>query len=265
MKTKSIVVVACCILFNSISFSGWEPTNTYTTWSIEALCWDGEYLYASTWRSVCVSSNLGARWEQANNGLGTSPRVDAFLNVQTGSGSLVLCAKSGDGVYRTTNHGTTWNPSGSGLPAGVAPGSFIQFGTKILAAFSNDIYRTTDFGISWSDATSDPDVTDIYSICVSGSTIFASQGLNSIIKSMDEGTTWDAVILPRTDQYFVTSIASNGANVYVPTHGYYLNSDRFFRSSDGGASWTEGSAGFGLSWGLWPGRSGNAGRSGHGG
>lgn len=243
MKTRSILVVACCILFNSTSFPDWQPTNTYTAWSIEALCWDGEYLYASTWRSVYVSSNLGIRWEPANTGLGTEPRVDAFLNVQTATGSLVLCAKNGDGVYRTTNHGATWSPSGTGLPSG-APGAFIQFGTKILASFSTDIYRTTDFGITWTDATNDPDVVDVFNMCVSGSTIFASRGWNNIIKSTDEGTTWDIVVLPRTDMYFVTSIAGNGANVYVPTLGFSTPA-RFFRSTDYGATWSEGSPDFG--------------------
>jgi len=241
VKVRAVLILILCL--HSLTLAQWQPTNAYSAQTTHALGWDGEYLFTSTFWSVFVSSNLGVRWEKANTGLGTRPFITAFHLIKPGTTSIMLCAKDNEAVYRTTNHGATWSLSNTGLPSGTAPIAFVQFGTTTLASLQNDVYRSTDNGVTWNDATSDPDAAGIVKFCVSGSTIFGARSWNGLVKSTDGGTVWDTVRL-RTDMHYVSAIASNGSNVYVPTLGF-TSPAMFFRSTNGGITWSTGSPDFG--------------------
>ncbi|KAI0030869.1 glycoside hydrolase family 74 protein [Vararia minispora EC-137] len=225
------------------SDDSWTPLldfandSTWNYWGVDALATDpvdpnrlylATGMYTNSWDPnnghILISTNQGASFTASplpfkvggnmpGRGMGERLVVDPNLN-----SILFFGARSGHGLYKSTNFGATWTAV-SGLP---------NTGTYVPNPTDTSGYNSDKIGISW--VTFDP---------TSGSSgkatprIFvgvASNGTSNIFVSNDAGSTWSAVPGQNT-QFFphkgVFSVAekslyvtlSDGAGPYDGTNG----------------------------------------------
>ncbi len=191
-----------------------------------------------------------ATWNAINAGL-TSPAI-AALAIDAGAPATMYVAALSEydddgnrltvgGVFKTTDGGTTWNPSGTGLENRSVTRLVVHpQETATLYAFTYplSVFRSTDAGASWSACGALPDVIRTVSTLVVDPVTPATLYLGTdqgVVKSVDAGATWTAANAGFT-QLHVTAIdvaASDPPAVYAGTYR-----DGVFKSTDRGASWS---------------------------
>jgi photosystem II stability/assembly factor-like uncharacterized protein len=151
------------------------------------------------------------------------------------------------GVYRSTDGGATWAPTGPGLNSarveavGVDPDN----GQRVFAAAGNRLFRSTDGGASWTPALPRETVRG-YMVAVdphNTNHVYYSVHLAPLRHSLDGGLTWtdapSAVSLP----YDVRSIRfhrTNPQRLYlVGPHNFssHTTEQGVYKSTDGGQTW----------------------------
>jgi hypothetical protein len=180
---------------------------------------------------IYVSTNGGSSWMNTTAGISTSGTADPFtdLVMDPNNSQTLYCAignpfgSSDDGVYKTTNGGTSWvlagnfNPISNTIgwtrlaiaanPGSSPPSSTIYAavaGTNAVGSSSFGtlfhLYKSTDSGQHWSTLSNTPDYmmgVGEYSSALAVSptdpnTVYAAgyTGANSVIRSTTGGTSW---------------------------------------------------------------------------
>jgi hypothetical protein len=136
-------------------------------------------------------------------------------------GTNIFAGTQGEGVFLSTNNGSSWDTVNTGLPSHQIYALAVR-GTNIYAGtYGFGVFLSTNNGASWTAL--DTGVTGpkvISCLTVSGSNIFAGTVEGGVFASKDSGNTWASVnlgfpMLP----YNVWSIATDGTNVYAGTDG----------------------------------------------
>ncbi len=141
----------------------------------------------------------------------------------------------GTAVFKTTNDGKKWLPSGTGLP--IAAVSMLwsdQSGTVIALVEKNGLYRTTNGGESWSKIGSGLPDDEIKQLAIDPTTparMFAATE-KGLYRSTDGGGSWSRVTSGlEDDEVNAVVVSSRDGQVFAGAfHGV-------FRSSDGGTTW----------------------------
>lgn len=149
-------------------------------------------------------------------------------------GNNIFAGASGNGVYLSTNNGSTWtqNTLGSHTVLSLAAsGANIYAGTSI-----NGIYRSTNSGTNWAQTLMN--YSSPKSLAINGSYCFAGlyslSGSNGLYRSTDGGT-WNLAGLNGIN---VLSLGLNGNNLFAGTeNGVYL-------STNNGTNWIIKNQGF---------------------
>jgi ligand-binding sensor domain-containing protein len=166
-----------------------------------------------------------AQWVQTNTGL-TDLTVYSFAANGTN-----LFAGSNNGVFLSTDNGTSWTAVNTGLPASAITSLAIS-GTNLFAAvYGNGVYLSTDNGTSWTAINSGLTGPHVVAFAVSGTNLFAGVylGGGGVYLSTNNGTSWTAT---SSTSNYVQSLALNGTNLFAGTL------DGLFFSTDNGTSWT---------------------------
>ena len=173
---------------------------------------------------------------QVNDSLGPEGgQVNALLNV----GGTLFAATVG-GVYRSTDKGASWTPSGAGIHSGAFVNALIVNGTTLFAGTTRyGMHRSTDNGETWQQVnTGLPSLPTVYALAVSGSFLYA--GLNNgLFRSSDNGTSWIQLSNGLPADTFVFRIAVAGTTLFLSK----LNGGELFRSTDNGLTWTPSGSG----------------------
>jgi photosystem II stability/assembly factor-like uncharacterized protein len=108
-------------------------------------------------------------------------------------------------------------------------------GTDVFAGtYSNGIWLSQDNGNTWVEKSSGMLTPDVYSMVISGSTIFAGS-YSGVYMSQNNGDTWTVA---RTPIGTVNTLAISGVNLFAGN-----NSGNIFLSQNNGSSWTLKSSG----------------------
>ncbi|HVQ39513.1 MAG TPA: SBBP repeat-containing protein, partial [Pyrinomonadaceae bacterium] len=149
-------------------------------------------------RGLFKSTNNGTSWSLSNSGLQNSQVTAIVINPIT---TAIMYAGTIGGVYKTVNGGATWIASGP-TNGGVRALAIDPTNPSIVyAGTNNGVYKTTDAGATWAQ--------------INNGIIFQFSG----------------VAYPIT----VRSIAIDPSN---PAIVYAATSLGFYKTTDGGASWT---------------------------
>ena len=189
-----------------------------------------KFHYFITISIVLFYSSLNAQWIQS--GLdGTYVRT---INV---SGTNLFVGTSADGIFRSTNEGTSWTPVNTGLSS-LYVNAFTVSGTNLFAGTEGSgVFRSTNNGTSWSatSALTDPYV---YALTVSGTNLFAgTDGSDGVYLSTNNGTNWVAAGSGLTNTR-IRALTISGTNLFTGTFGGGV-----FLSTNNGTSWTPSSSG----------------------
>lgn len=140
-----------------------------------------------------------------------------------------LFAITENGLYTSTNNGTSWKTTFTNAPSGSLY-NFAAIDSNVFLTTSNGLYRSADNGDAWTkiDSTGSG-----YIVCASGSTLFTDKG-SDVYRSTDLGLTWTATTL--TNQS-ITEIGAHNGRLYVGCQDANLVS-RIYTSTDNGNTWT---------------------------
>ena len=208
-------------------------------------------------QGVYRTTDSGATWQQADNGLGDPTNPSAQITaeeVAVMANGTVLVARALSGpnaqpvsIFKSTNGGATWTAADSGLPsAGVwdvvaQPGSDTNAFVTIQspAGVSSAVYGTTDGGSTWNPV--GPAATTIAALAIaSDHTIVAATGgvydnspAQALYISTNGGVSWTARTAPPV-QVSTFAFGATSATIYA---GSALTS-QVAVSTNGGVSWT---------------------------
>ncbi|KAA0265099.1 MAG: T9SS C-terminal target domain-containing protein [Chlorobiota bacterium] len=176
-------------------------------------------LFAATERGVFISTNNGASWSST-----ALPQYD--VRALSVSGNFIYAGLWGQGVYRTSDNGATWNDASNGMVIKAVQALLSDNSGNIYAGtFGGGIYKTTDGGSNWtSTAMNYPHVWSLGK--TSNGVIVAGTYGNGLYLSGDGGNSWQ----PQTSGLSATHIYSisvdNTDNVFVSSwnNGVYFAS-----------------------------------------
>ena len=115
-------------------------------------------LYTSTRDGAFKSTDGAASWQPINNGLGSPPwSAQAFAIDPTNSLTIYLAsfapisAQIGNGVYKSTDGGTSWSPANNGIRTAIQTVAIDQRSpaTVYAAVQGGGVFRTSDAGAQW--------------------------------------------------------------------------------------------------------------------
>ena len=160
----------------------------------------------------------------------------------------VYAGTLGGGVYESLDGAASWTPWNQGLSAGVvyAVANDPAAAGSVYAATSDGVFQSADSGETWreSDAGLPPDV--VAALVAGPGTsgkLYAGTLGGGLFASADRGATWTASATGLSDLYIAsitldpTSPSVLYAGTSHPNDG--STSERIFKSSDGGATWTQ--------------------------
>src|SRR5205823_6936369 len=120
-------------------------------------------LYVADGLGLYKSTDGGQTWIEASNGLGTYPHVSALAIDASNPQTLFLSSQDSAGptynhkVYKTTDGGTSWHLSNTGMEAAdVASLTVSPTGPGLLFAgtIKDGVYGSADGGATWRHRTS---------------------------------------------------------------------------------------------------------------
>ncbi|MDP4198785.1 MAG: T9SS type A sorting domain-containing protein [Bacteroidota bacterium] len=201
--------------------SGISPTATIGVFAA------GPKFYASSFRHLVVSSDLGTSWALDTAGLRN--KYDAIGSI-VGWGSMRFLAGN-TGIFRSMGDGLPWEMINNGLPNGTMASGLAFVWSDVFACTNSGVFRSTDSGTSW-NATSQGKptyvITALDTILVGG--VGGPNGW--LITSSDRGATWTQLygthygnVLIANDPYIFDGstdsgvyVAKDGAQHWSPAH-----------------------------------------------
>ena len=225
----------------------------------------------------------GGVWKTTNNGVSWIPLTDNLpitrisdISIDPGNPDIIYVSVCdfeyigislnlngrkrnthyGLGVYKTTDGGITWNPTGLSFQLTDGDASLIRKvivnsanGNKLVACGANGMYTSNDAGITWTknldslfwDLVQDPvNINILYA--ASGWVKNANDGYAAIYKSIDFGATWSILNtgIPGTGtvQRVKLAIAPSDNNyVYALAVDEFSGLYGFYKSTDAGVNW----------------------------
>lgn len=180
----------------------------------------------------------------------------AYIGVDLAHADRKRNTHYGLGVYKTTDGGETWAPTGLSFKLDDFDGSLIrrvfvhpQNTSRLLAAGSSGTWQSTDAGTTWSHGLTDF-IWDIERDPSNPNVLYASKGYlrlfnfgsTALLKSVDFGATWSELPanLPQRaiSRMEIAISPSNPNTVYVVAATDVSTFHSFMRSTDAGATWT---------------------------
>lgn len=154
----------------------------------------------------------------------------------------ILGETQNNGVFRSTNGGTSWTSSTSGLTGtGAWIGPIITHPDSLGIYYTarQDVFKTTNFGINWFAISSGTPGTTIreMAICKSNPAVLYITASNVIYKSTDRGYTFFNVT-SGTPSRTITSvnIHPDSAKVAIITFSGF-GAGKIYKTTDGASSW----------------------------
>lgn len=199
----------------------WKSTNSGTTWA-------------------SISDDLS---QLGVSGVAVQPGNSNIIYMLTGDGpgavSSIWPSIHNIGVLKTTNGGTTWNPTGltftapnssRGYRLVMSPGN----NQILIAATNSGLYRTTNGGTTWTNVQTSTSWRDIVWHPTNNNIVYATR-VGGFWRSTNAGATWTQVTSGLTSSgRMQVDVSANQPNwVYVQNQ-----SGQIFRSTNSGVSFS---------------------------
>ncbi|HTX19881.1 MAG TPA: T9SS type A sorting domain-containing protein [Bacteroidota bacterium] len=177
-----------------------------------------------------LSSMNAAQWVQTS---GPKVTVQCF-----GVVGKNLFAGTFDGVFLTTNSGTTWTQVNTGLADTVVT-SLAAIGSNLFASTYSGVFLTTNNGTSWKQMNSGLVDTFITKLAVVGTNLFAATASSGIYMSANNGTSWTSANGTVFQNAFIRLLSGTGTSLFAASSSNNI----IYRSTDNGANWVPADSG----------------------
>lgn len=219
----------------------WSPVTGFRFNTFSSIAVSGTNLFATTSAgTVCLSTDYGSTWTTV-----AKPNVYSAAVSLLASGTNLIAGTSAPGMYLSTDNGSSWStlgPFDTYIKAfALAPNG--SGGANIVAGtYAEGIFLSTDNGTNWTAASEGLTNTDISSLAVRGTNIFAGT-IGGIFLSTDNGTSWKVADSGLSNKN-VQALASFGSNLFASGFTITNTSYAIFSSTDSGTSWKSSGAGY---------------------
>jgi len=201
----------------------WVQLNGPTGGYVRVFGSAGSNLFVGGYGGVDLSTNGGTTWVNRSTGLPANVWIRSFLTI----GSTTYAGTSFDGLFTTTNSGTSWSNvaalASKPVNALLSAGGRVYAGTRTAG-----IYHSTDQGASWQQSNLGLTNLDVNALIAAGTSVIAGTS-NGIFVSTDNGGSW--VRHGPTSSLYVYSFAVKDTFIFAGTDGNTL------RSTDQGNTW----------------------------
>ena len=250
----------------SLPVSNWQPIGPFThtntgSWSSGQGRVNIVHVDPSNPNTIYLGAPAGGIWKSIDNGTTWTPLTDELPQIGVSgiavdySNSNVIYIATGDkdagdsysvGVYKSTDGGLTWNPTGTmGGSNPSRAGDILIHPTNnqiLWCATNNGIYKTTNAGISWTQVqTGDFSQGNIRLKPSDPSTVYAVSN-NRFYKSTNEGNSFTQINtgLPANSSRLLLDVTSADANyIYILSANGSGDMQGIYRSTNGGTNWTK--------------------------
>jgi photosystem II stability/assembly factor-like uncharacterized protein len=172
-----------------------------------------------------TQTESSAQWVNTNCSINYT--VFAF----TVSGTKLFSGMYHDGVFVTTDNGTSWAEANSGLTNKDVRSLAVSDTNLFAGTFGSGVFRSTNSGASWIAVNSGMDSTHVVALIADHANLFAG-GEEGVFRSTNKGTDWTA-----TNSGFpwpgVKCFVISDNSIYAGT------TNGVFRSTNNGDNWIE--------------------------
>jgi len=199
-------------------FNDGLPSNPISTIAIDAT---GATLFAVVSGSGLFKRVPPGTWSIA----GDAPTTVTDVAISPAASNTLIATTNGDGVFRTTDGGTTWVLINTGLTTDF----FLSVAfdpaaptTVFIGGDGTGIFKSTTGGDSWTSSGSGlPLGSVVNDILVSAASVYSAVDGRGVFRSTDGGSTWSAFTTGLTN-LSVNSLAANpmdAADIFAATEG----------------------------------------------
>jgi photosystem II stability/assembly factor-like uncharacterized protein len=192
----------------------------------------GAAFVAVSTNGVTRRTSDGVMWTTIPSGTMQALRGVAF---NPGNGNQVLAVGDEGTILRSTDAGQSWSSVASGVMQSLAVVKWASSMRAVaISEFGGVILMSDDAGLTWVRLGAGPAMLDddLYAAAHNGADIALVGGSNgTIVRSIDDGNTWAAVVSGTTGQINALTFASPTVAVAVGEGGL------IHRSTDSGATW----------------------------
>lgn len=171
-------------------------------------------------------SFASAQWQKTNGPFHT--KIKAFAKSEA---NLYAMGET-DGVFVSSNNGTTWTGINNGLPAFEIYYALAVDTTKLFLGTNSGIYISTNVGSEWVQTNNGlPENVRVYAILVDGNNVYAGTD-RGLFKSDNSGDSWTAADNGIPGDIAVGALTKSDSNLFAGT------SQGVFLSSNESTNWT---------------------------
>lgn len=225
------------LLLTHLTFAQWQTHGPFGG-PINASVTMAGKLYVGTSNGVFVSSDNGATWSEANQGIKRITIVALATD-----GTNLYAGGSADGVFFSSNNGASWTPRNSGITT-LFITSLFGASDGVYVGTPNGVFFSSNQGMSWAFRNNGiPSTYDMYVYAETTDTVFAGSYGVGLYKSYDHGMNWNVVgngfpVASSSLNVFVYAIKGNGNDIFAGT------SEGVYKSSNRGLTWSLSNTGF---------------------
>jgi photosystem II stability/assembly factor-like uncharacterized protein len=167
---------------------------------------------------VSRSINSGETWSA---GIVLSQNLSDLCVAPSGS---VFAVSYGEGVFRSSDHGDTWDNEVSGIDDTHLLAIAVTLNGELFSASTTGFYHSTDDGFTWSKVTAPANGNPIHLVATIAGNIIAVVGNQGPFVSKDHGATWSSIGTELPSAVINDLLSTPGGNVFAATDKgvYYL-------------------------------------------
>lgn len=249
----------------SLPSSNWQPVGPFThtntgSWSSGQGRVNIVHVDPSNPSVIYLGAPAGGIWKSINNGSTWIPLTDELPQIGVSgiavdySNSNTIYIATGDkdagdsycvGVYKSTDGGLTWNPTGTmggSNPSRAGDVVIHPTNNQILwCATSNGIYKTTNAGISWAQVQAGDFSQGNIRLKPGNPSIVYASSENSFFRSVDTGSTFTAVTvstIATTSRIIIDVTPANSNLVYALSVNTSNTLNGIYKSTNEGVSFS---------------------------
>ena len=167
------------------------------------------------------------------NAKGIESSVTSLVTLQNGGVSFLYAGTNGQGIYKTSDTGTTWMPATNDLLKSETIHALYVYKDNLYAGSENGVFKTNDGGINWTLINKGLTNETVYTLCSDSNNLYAGTAKGGVFKTSDAGESWTPIHNEITTDDSVVNLYSDGSNLYAATYGSGI-----FKTSDAGIHWT---------------------------
>lgn len=237
------ILLTLFILLNTSCLFAHHPHDMVDAMAVSPTYITDKTIYVANAERLFKSGNGGSSWKELVNGLDHTHHISSIeIPDSSAESDTVFIATLGDGVYRSTNGGVSWNKTNVGLHNLEIKHLTARSQGVILALdTAGQLHTSKDNGNSWLNAVT-PENTAITSISQQtqfiDNKILAGDSQGRVLSSTDSGVHWMTIAhLPVKTT--VTEIVIDPSDTSGSAYFLGTRDNGLYKTSDNGASFQQ--------------------------